>query len=253
MSPVKRFLLVFFVVYMAGGIVWSLLFGPPGLSSDYLERYKGDHEQYLEITKSDWYKLYLQRPKLHPPANVRQERQAAFVDEYAHRPAFVEESKRAALFQSFFEFYNAIAVVIIAVRFGRKPFLAFVDQQVSDLRAKMEKARAAREAASSRCGKARAIIDGLEADKARLDGQTREVVAEDAKAIGEGREHILAQIDEETESRKRLEEHHAAMRLKRELVDRAIAELTDHLKASPSPQRQATMLEQFMRGLEKTG
>jgi len=226
------------------------LFGPPGLSPEYLERNKEEHEQYLETTKSDWYKLHLERPHLHPPEDERQERQIAFVAEYSSRPEFLEESRRAAVFHNFFEFYNVLAVIVIAIRFGKKPLLAFVDQQVGDVRAKMDKARAAREAAENRRGAAQAKADGLEAEKARIAEQAAQVIEEDASDIAEAREHILAQIDEETEERKRLEKRHAAMRLKAELVDQAIEDLTAHLKASPPSGLQASMLEQFARGLE---
>jgi F0F1-type ATP synthase membrane subunit b/b' len=252
MKSAKWFLLAFFVVYMAGAIAWAAFFGPPGLSPEYLERNKADHEQYLDVTKSDWYKLYCERPLLHPPENERQKRQAAFVSAYIARPDFIEESRRAAIFHNFFEFYNAIAVVVIAVRFGKKPLLAFVDQQISDVRARMAKARTAREASETRRGAAQAKADGLAAEKTQIDEQAAQVIAEDARAIEEAREHILAQIDEETEERKRLEKRHAAMRLKEELVDQAIADLTDRLKASPVPDLQSAMLEQFVRGLEKT-
>ena len=251
MSPAKRFLLIFFVVYMAGSIVWAVLFGPPGFSSDYLAQNKTDHEHYLEITKSDWYKLYKERPHLHPPGNERQERQAAFVDAYSSRPEFLKESRRAAAFHNFFEFYNAMAVVVLAVRFGKKPLLAFVDQQIGDVRAKLDKARTAREAAEGRRREAQVKIDGLETEKAQIEAQAAQVIEEDAKSIGEAREHILAQIDAETEERKKLEERHAAMRLKEELVEQAVAELSERLKASPPPRLQSAMLEHFVGGLEK--
>jgi F0F1-type ATP synthase membrane subunit b/b' len=251
MSSTKRFLLTFFIVYMTLAVIWALLFGPPGLSEEYLEQNKADHERYLEITKSDWYKRYEERPLLHPAENSLQESQIAFAEEYSSRPDFIAESRRAAIFHNFFEFYNALAVVIIAVHFGKKPLLAFVDQQIADVRAKMDKARTAREAAQGHRGEAQVKMDGLEAEKAQIEEQAAEMIDEDAKAIAEGRENILAQIDTETEERKTLEERHAAMRLKEELVDQAMAELTERLKASTTPQLQSAMLDQFVRGLEK--
>ena len=52
MTPGKRFLLIFFAVYLVGAIAIIVLYGPPGYSQAYMDQYEEEHQRYLEITKS---------------------------------------------------------------------------------------------------------------------------------------------------------------------------------------------------------
>jgi len=173
-----------------------------------------------------------------------------FVEEYESRPEFIAQERRIAIYQYFFEFLNVLAIVVLAVRFLRKPLLAFLDRQVAAIRGRIEKAASARREAEERKAAAEAKLEGLEAEKERVREQADELIELEAARIREATEHAIAQIVQETEERKHMELHHAAMQLKQELVTQAVDQLAERLKAEVGHSQQTALIEEFVRSLE---
>lgn len=250
MSPAKRFLLILAGVYLAVYIPTTLLFGPPGMSGEYLERFSHEHEHYLEVIKSPEYKLWQERPHLHEASGHFAEN-IAFVEQYTANEAFQEEMHRRHVYEIVCDWLNMLVVVVVAVRFGRKPLLGFLDGQIAQVRERLDRVgRAQEEAAAQRAG-AEAKVATLEADTARIAEQAEATAQQAADEFNRVTGKLLSDIDEEEAIRKALEEREATRQLRKELVDRAIALVSAELESTRSVERQNLLVDQFLAGLEK--
>ncbi|MBN2311770.1 MAG: ATP synthase F0 subunit B [Candidatus Hydrogenedentes bacterium] len=248
MSPAKRFLLWYFGVYLVVAVGATVVLGPPGLSGAYMEKYAHEHEHYLEIVKSDAYKLYIERPALHPPDDALAGR-LGFVEQYEQRPEFLSEQNRMHVRGLFYEFFNALAVVVMAVRFARGPLLAFLDKRAAEIGARIDQAdRAQREAAAQK-EDAQAKMARVDEERSRIAEEGQGLASREAEAIAAGTEEQAAQIAEDTEARKRLEARRAAMQLKRDLVGKSIELLEARLKAEASEARENVLVDHFVQGV----
>ena len=246
MSPVKRYLLIFFAVYLGGGLVANILLGPPGYSRAYRAQYKAEHDRYLEIIKTKEYKLWKQRPSLHEIDPALSD----FVAEYESREAFKSEQRRRAAYDNFFEFFIVVMVLHLAVHFGRKPLLDFLDAQVAEVRTKIERAAEARSTAAERKRGAQEKVALLPHEKEQTIHGTQERIVQEEARIEDLTRFTIEQVDRETEDRKREEEHAAIRLLKEELVDAAIERLVQRHKARISPGAEAAQIDQFIRDVE---
>ena len=261
MSDTKRFLLIFFGVALVVWIGINAVLGPPGLSNAYLYGEDGEgglkteHDHYLNIIKSDPYKLYKQRPHLHDPhAADAPEGLAAdieFVEHYEAGEVFQAEEHRRAFYDMLFDFFNAALVVIIVVYFGRKPLLKFLDEQLAELREKMETLAQARQSAEARKREAEDKLDKLSEEEAEIDAATDARLAKEMAELEESNQRSLEIMQRELEDRKRDEGQAAAMLVKEELVNQAIAKLIDDYKANDTAEQQADLIEQFAGDVEK--
>jgi len=245
-TPLKKFFVVFFAVYLILGAAIIVFFGPPGMSDSYLAAYKEDHERYLTIVKRKEYKKYEQRPEL-VKASPALEADAAFVSEYEANPEFIAEQRRRSVYRHLFEVLNIGAVVYLAVRFGRKPLLHFLDAQIAKLRAGLEQAERERREAAERKQAAIARLDRLEEDKARLEKEIDAYIAKQTAEIEAATEDEFARIEREAEERKRHEEQRVAIAIKRELVAKAIETVAEAYRAHATPEQEAALVEQFVR------
>ena len=250
MTPAKRFLLLFFAIYVAGAVAIIVLFGPPGYSGAYMEQYKDAHQHYLEIVKGSEYKRYIERPELHP-AEGTFANDVAFVEEYESREAFQQEQRRVYLFNLLFEFYNAAAVVLIAVRFGRKPFLKFLDEKIDEIRRRIRKSEETRARAAKQKAEAAAKLNGLEDEKSQIEAQTDEAIRAEKETLEAMTEEVLQHIAIETEERRQREERQAAMQMKAEIVKRSVNRLAERLRDELTESEQAALVDQFVSRLER--
>lgn len=259
----KQFLIAFAVVYAILAAFGTVMWGPPGYSSEYMDEHKAEHERYIEIVKSDGYKHWLQRPKrevieqayernpgMKPPLEELMPA-VAFAEEYEQEPFFVAEKERQATYTLYFEFLNWLAVMVIVVKLGRKPLLEFLDDQAAKVRRRIEKARTAREEAEQRRGEAEQRVARLDQDRQEIEKQNEARIAQELEEIREGTEYTLEQLRAEAEERKRAEEHQAAMRMKAELVTAAIDKLKAQLRESASQDRQTALVHEFVNELHQ--
>lgn len=257
MSPTKRFLLGFFGFALAGWITGIVLFGSPGFSSKYLAQHHHDHEHYIEITKSDLYKRYLERPALNGPDRLDAHHAALlrgyipFVEEYESRPAFQAEVHRIENLELYFEFFNPLLVILLVWRFGRKPLAGFLDAQIAALRERMDAAAAARIAAAARLEEANARVASLTEEQARVQADTAARLERELAELEAANKASLASMERELEERKQAELNRATQQLKKELVDAAMADVVRDLQAQRSPRNEERLLEAFLAGLER--
>lgn len=251
MSPVKRFFLKLLAVYLVVAVLVLVVVGPPQLSGDYLEEYQADHDRYLEIIHSPEYKKHVQNPELHPAEGALAE-DLAFVEEYEARPEFQAAAWRRDISVFLFECLNAGALLAIAIRFGRKPLLEFLDQQVADARKRLEWAQENRRKAEERKKQAQQQLDTLDQRRREITAHTQTVIQQERERIRNATEENLAQIETETNERIRVEELRTTLRIKRELVEQAVGELRERYAAERSEETLAQLVEDFARSLERT-
>jgi F0F1-type ATP synthase membrane subunit b/b' len=249
-NPTKRFFLIFFGVYLVVTVLWAAFMGPPGLTNEYLDEYKADHERYLQVIKSDAYKIHKERPNLHP-AEGKLLRGVEFVKEYEAREGFHAEQKRISLFELVFSIVNAAMVVILAVRFGRKPLLGFLDEKIDDIRQKLDRSESARAKAAELRAAAEDNVARLDAQRQKVEQQAGEMIKDEKARLAEGTRLALEQLDEETEARKRAEERRAAMLVKEELVTQSVDQLAKELQTTLTPQDQDGLFDEFLGRLER--
>lgn len=252
-----RFFAIFFAVYMVIAIAVNVLWGPPGMSTGYLDEYAADHDRYIQIKKSQGYARYLQRPDMDLVAQAYEQNPGldppldqlpaavAFMDEYTARPQFQAEMRRRAIYDGIFEVYNFAAVVFLIVWFGRKPLLAFLDEQVDAVRRKISRAEHAESEAMHRRERAQCKVNGLDEEVARIEAQARTMADQDRENIEEMKRAALDQLAQEIQERKEVEERRAAAQIRGELVDQAVRQLAEDLKNQARPERQSALIRRF--------
>lgn len=249
MTPTKRFLLVFLAVYVVVAVTLIVLLGPPDYSSAYMDEFRDAHQRYLEIIKSDEYKLHQERPHLHP-AEGRFADDMEFVHEYESRERFQDEQRRMFAYNLLFDLLNAGAVVALAVRFGKQPLLGFLDDKIDDVRRRIRRSEEVRARAAKAKAQAEAKLKGIEDDKRRIEHQTAESLQQEKQAIAALTAENLDLIAVETEERKQREARQAAMQMKAEIVERSVSLLAERLRSELTESDQAVLLEQFVGRLE---
>lgn len=250
MTPTKRFFLIFFAVYVVGAAAIIVLYGPARYSRAYMDQYEDEHQRYLEITKSEAYKLHRQRPALHP-AEGKLADDVAFVEEYESREAFQQEQRRIFLFNLLFDVYNSVAGVVIIVWFGKEPLLNFLDEKIDDVRRRIKRSEDARAQAAKQKAEAESKLQGLAEEKQRIEAQIDEAIQTEKQGIAAFTEQNLKLIAVETEERKQREARQAAMQMKTEIVDRSVNRLSERLRKELTDADQAALVEQFVTRLEE--
>ena len=255
MNPTKRFLLIFFGVALVGWIGGNVLLGPPGYTRAYLDENHQNHEHYIEITKHGYYKLYQQRPALHPvdgpDAPAHFDEWVAFVEEYESNPAFHEELHRMHLYELFFDFWNAGLLVVLVWHFGRKPLLKFLDNSITELRERVEAAAHARKSAEERRRKAEAQMAQLNEEQARVAEETQARIERELAQLEEANELSLKTVGQELADRKARVYQGAEQRVKRELLNRALARLEKTYLEGYDSTLESAQFDRFIEGLEK--
>ncbi len=121
---------------------------------------------------------------------------------------------------------------------------------IAEIREQLETSDAAKKQAEESLSQAEAKMAALEKEEASI--------AEDAEAQKERMleelngqtEQMLTGLEADAELRKKLAAQEAAMTLKRELVEKAIANVEQKLAETRSEERQRLMIKQFMEGLD---
>lgn len=260
MKPGVRFILVVATVALVGFIAINVLLGPPGLSKEYLADHKARHDHYLEVRKSEAFKRYEQRPGLNGPggegASAHLAENIAFAEAYRQMPEFVAEQKRIALYEQAFSFFNASLVVIIALYFGRKPLLRFLDAGIEELRRKLREAEDQRLAAEKRRQDAEARLAGLPEESRRIAAETQERLDRELAELAEANQRSLAVMEADLKDRRREVVKEAEFRVKQELVNAAINSIEERYRTALAQggetvtAHQAELLDAFVGDLE---
>ncbi len=250
MSSAKRFMLtlasISFIVWIGG----SILMGPAGLSKDYLENFGDHHDEYLEIIKSNEYKLYRQRPHLHEPGqpHVPEDfaQQLDFVETYTAQPEYQSELRRMHLYEVFFNVFNSLLLIAIIWRFARKPLLQFLDSGLARLQTRMESASEERRKSELRLLEAKEKLGHVDEERAKVLAETEERLNRELEALQEMNEQSLTMLDLEFTDRKQHEYHTAAMQVKSDIVNEAISQLENKYRNNLNEANQAVLLQRFI-------
>lgn len=248
MKSVKRFLLAFVAVYVVIGIGVNVLYGPPGFSSEFLEEYRSETDRYLEIVKSDAFKLWEENPEANPPGSEL-ERQIAFVEEFRSNPAFRAELDRRERYRTISDWFNVIMLTVLVVVLARGPIARFVAGMVASERQRIEGVERKRSAAARRKAEAERKIELLEVERAKAAEQAAARIADEIREVESSTEEALRQLRQETEDRQRNAELQAQRRMKSMLADEAIAILTERYRSERSPEKTEMQIDQFLHDL----
>jgi F0F1-type ATP synthase membrane subunit b/b' len=250
-SSAKRFLINLVVVALAGWLGGNWLLGGPSLSKDYLESHRVEHEHYLEIVKSDAYKRYMQRPHLVDlESDTALRDRIGFVETYVAQEAFESEQHRLELRSLFFDFFNVALVVVLVIRFARRPFLAFIDGQIETIRERLNQAARSRKAAAARVAAAREKHARLHEEELRVNAETEHRLERELADLASASHYSLGQYERDLAERKKAAEHAAELTVRRRLVEKAIEDLKSALAVEDSPARQDQFVAQFIDRLE---
>ena len=250
-SKSKRFLMLLATVAVAGWIALNWLLGPPGYSSDYLAGHHAQHELYVEAIKSDGYKHYMQRPHL---VDLEQfphlQHQVTLVENYEASEAFQAEQHRLHLYKLFFEFFNAGLVVVLVVRFGKKPILGFLDGQIEEIRDKITQASRSRKSAQSRRAAIEDKLAHIHDEELRINASTESRLEREMAELAEANHYSLGLHQRELAERKKAENHAAEQAIKRQIVSVAIEDLIEKARANQSPESHDKLVRQFLADVE---
>ena len=250
MSPAKRFLIVYFVAYLVLCGLGIALFKSPSFSGAYLAKYKAEHEQFHSIIKSAPYKLWKERPALHPPDTALQAK-IDFVEEYEERPEFKAEEHRLGLYRLYFKWMNAIMFIWLVVHFARKPLCDFLDAKIAEIRTTIEQAERQREEAARKFVEVQEKLKtfpGLAAEIHQKADADIEVNLQHVSEEGKLSEHqLVVEIDD----RKREDWHNAATTIRHELVNQALTRVEERYRTEPSLKNLEHSVDEFVSVLEQ--
>lgn len=252
MAKIKRFLIIYVLVYIVIATGINMVYGPPSMSKEYLSEYKADHDRYLEAVKNSDYKLWAQRPELIETPDAKLQDRIAYVEEYEAREAFQEEAHRRHTYNLLFEFFNAGMVVVLIVGLAKGPVGSLVDGMIASIREKLDETEATLNVAEERLDAAQSKIAGLDEDlagNAELVEERIENIRRDA-ALFTGQS--LSRLNKEVENRKQHEEIKARHALKEIAVDAAIEQILEQFKSNGTDAHNEALIKQFVAELEKS-
>ncbi|MFM1919022.1 MAG: hypothetical protein RLZZ303_656 [Candidatus Hydrogenedentota bacterium] len=229
----KQFLMALFGTAFVGWILGNLLFGSPGLSSEYLAKYKHEHEHYLEVVKSDSYKRYIQRPHLFDMTTAHDphfEENLRFVEGYEHNPDLAAEEHRIERRSLFFDFFNAGLVVVLIARLAWPALRRFLDDGAKSIAQKIEDLKAAREESQARLREAEAKMAALAQTRDQLQTDTEAALIRELEEQRERHHARCEEVRRENEDQLRDAVNAANRRLRRELFDKALREIEEELR-----------------------
>ncbi len=248
MNSVKTFFIVYVLAYLFVSAGINVLLGPPGMSKAYMEQYKAEHDRYIEIGKDPVYRRWSQRPEL-VEMDDRLAEAATFVETYEALPEFQDEQKRRGGYDIIFDVLNTFMVVVLMVRFGRKPLMGLLDNLREQVRKRLDHMETISREAGDHRKSAQEKMHALPQDQAEIEQQTEARIEEMRRdtALRDGLR--LSALNKETEDRKRNEEERAIRALKEALADAAIANVVQEFQQADNNVLQSTLVDRFIGDL----
>jgi len=249
-SPAKRFLLTITSVYVVGAVAGLWLYRSPWYSNEYLARHGKDHERYHELLRDQDYQRYVQRPGRHA-GNDAMAAAAAFVEEYERRPEFLHELHRVEGYSIYFRLLNSATVVVLIVRFGRKPVRDFLDARISRLANDLSGAEQLAKEARQLRDEAQHAADEWPDRQARIVRETDEAIDASLLEIREEYVQARAQLLRATVDRKQAEVLRAEQMVRRELIEQAMTILEERYRTQSAGESLSRSVDEFVRLMER--
>jgi len=254
MASIKRFLILFTVVYLIIATGINVILGPPGMSKEYLAEFNEDQNQYVESIKNKQFKIWKQRPHLvdfTAEENEGLQARIDFVREYESRDAFQKEQDRRTTYDMIFDLFNTLMVIVLIVTLARKPVAGLIDTMIEAIRTKIANAEEDRKRADERLEEAEIKVKGLTQDLAGYEGLVNERIEnirrDSALFTGES----LAILNNETADRNRFAEVKAIQQVKEQLVEAAIEQVLADYQADDSNDADDILIERFLSDLRE--
>ncbi len=247
---VKSFLIAFAISYAVIGLGVNLTLGPPGLTRDYLDAHKADHDRYTTIIKSDTYKIWTERPEVNAPqeGDGLQER-FDFVATYEAGSEFIAEQNRRNRYGTLMDVFNALMVLVLVGVLGAGPIKNLLDSMVDAVRERIETAEQNRSDAARRKKDAQRKLEGFDKERDEAHTLVQERIDDDSERIQGTTQHALELLERETEDRKRYEELLAAHQVKEALVETSIALLREQYIAERNTGQESASIDGFLSQL----
>lgn len=254
MSDVKRFLIIFVVAYLIFATSINMIFGPPGMSKEYMDEFKADQNRYIEAVKNKEFKEWKQRPHLvdvDAEGNAGLRGRIVFVGAYETRELFQSEMRRRGIYDLIFDFFNTIMVIVLVGWFARKPLAGVIDGMIERIRDKIVTAEVAKEEAEERLDAAEQKIKGLIEDQAGYEKLVEERIENIRRDSALFTGQSMSILNDETADRKRFELVKARQRLKEQLVDAAIAQVQASIVQTIATGGEDELIDRFMADLRE--
>lgn len=245
----KRFLLIYVVVYTVLAAAGLKLFRSPDFSREYLQQHASDHERFMHLSQDPSFEPFAQRPHLFPADDLRHE-QLAFVQAYRTRPEYRAERLRIESFSLYFHVLNGVMFLVLVVRAGYGPAVAYLDKRIEQTRSHFDQAAHSRTAAMHRLAEVEAETGTWPQKEQDLERHAEDVINASLVQIREEARLARIQLARETEDRKRAEIFRAAAQIKEELVSEAIRTLEARYSTEATERALRQNVEQFVRLLE---
>lgn len=240
----KSLLVKVTILYVVGIAIGLALFKSPSFSSEFRSEHGKELDRHFAIAKSAPFKLYEERPQLHP-LEGKQLEDAEWVEEFRETEAFLHEEHRIALYVRFFNVLNSVVFVLYLIAMVGKPLIGYLDAQIVAIRQRLDDAAAARADADARKDAAQAQMDGWAGDEAKLQAEADAEIERRLAEIAAGERDATATLERQTEDRKQAELHLLERTIRKELVSEAIARLEERYKAEVSAEELSRSVDQF--------
>lgn len=245
----KRMLMFFTILYVAGMVLGLAVFRSPNFSSAYLAKYKEDHERFHQILKNEAYVLHVERPALHP-LTPELEADAAFVEEYEARPEYRAEHGRTLGYQWYFRVFNSLYFIALIVAAGRRPLLAYLDDQTATIREDIVSSQRNADDGTTKKAGAQAQLERWPEQERTIAEDSEKTVISEVAVIHEEFDNTRRQLGQTTEDRKSAEYWRVARTIEQELIEQSIAELKERYRRGLNVERLGEDVDQFVRTME---
>lgn len=249
----KRFLSAFFAVYIAGGAIVNVLLGPPGMSGEFTgdPKSRAAYEHYLEVVKSEPYKLWQQNPDMHPPdATPHLADNIAFVQAFETHEDFQAEMHRRERYKLSIECFHVVMMTVLFIGIGRRPLTGFLDKGIEQVRTRIAQAEAARNEAAQRRLAAETAIGRVDDEKAKILADGRRLIEQEVALIHDVTQQAVAQVRQSAQDRAHEEQQQAAMRVREAIFDAAANRIAERFRAAASEANHHVLIAEFARELE---
>ncbi len=247
----KKVLYILLAVYIVGAVVGVALFHSPNLSAAYKKQYGKEHTEFLKIKKMPWFRVYEERPKLHPPTDEHQREAIEFAEHYEANPLFQAEEARMFRYMVYFRVLNSGVFVALIAFALRKPLTGFLDNKIAEIGSDLDSAAKAREEAACLKAQSHGRVEKWESVEAAIQAEADLNLQQDLAKIGLEFEKARAQLDKELTDRRQAEQYRAERTIKTELVQEALATLENRYRTEATLEHLTRNVDTFSKLMER--
>ena len=246
----KPLLIKVAIGYVAGIVIGLFLFGSPSYSKQFRHEYQAELDRFVSIVHSEYYKLYEDRPALHPLHGEELEN-VEWAEHFAESEAFDAESRRIARYIQYFNALNSAAFILFMIALAGKPILGHLDGQIQEIRQRLDDAAAARKQAGTRKASAESRMEAWQQEASQIQEKAEAELARCLAEVEREEAESRAAIERHAEERRQMEAEALAQTIHRELVSEAIGQLEKRYNAEKSVEELERSVDHFTTLIER--